>query len=73
MNQISSDKFTAGNVLGYKCARIAGNEESPFIFYLSGAHLFIDEATFDSIIEIRRKHLEAYNTIELSYTDFVGW
>jgi len=70
---MSSDKFTAGNVLGYRCTRIAANEESPLIFYLSSAHLFSDKVTYDSIIETRRKHLEAYNTVELSYSDFMGW
>ena len=60
-------------MLGYKCTRIAGDEESPFIFYLSGASMYGDGVTFNSIIETRRKHLEAYNTVELSYSDFIAW
>jgi hypothetical protein len=67
MNELSSQMFTPANVLGYKCKTIANDENSPFIFYLSGAHLFNDGITFDSMIDTRRKHLDAYNTVELSH------
>lgn len=67
MNELSSQMFTTANVLGYKCKTISNDENSPFIFYLSGANLFNDGVTFDSIIDTRRKHLDAYNTVELSH------
>ena len=60
-------------MLGYRCTSLAGDESSPFIFHLSGKNLYQDGVTFDSIVETRRKQLDAYKTVELSHSDFNLW